>query len=280
LRHESGEPAVDCDFAAVRSRIAASDAAVYFTWLGGGQDSVPHEDGWAVNISHVYSDSDLTLDPKRYSRKAVELRSALASLPHFELGEAVDFIPEGHTSGGCKAAAVPSAVYRYVELQDIGYGDFRPHEMRGWELPGRAKHFAEPGDVFFGSIWGSATKWCYIPDTDDNIVVTNGCFRCRMKAPMDRYLPDLLSYLGSEGWGVQMRSFSRGSDGLAEVSLADAKKIIIPVLSDGARRNMSGQMGSFQCGKGTVSSLVESMRKSGEISYPEPPKRPSHIVLV
>ena len=49
---------------------------------------------------------------------------------------------------------------------------------------------------------------------------------------MEKYTTDLLAYLNSEGWGVQMRSFARGSDGLAEICQNDAEKVIIPLLSD------------------------------------------------
>ena len=49
---------------------------------------------------------------------------------------------------------------------------------------------------------------------------------------MGQYTADLLAYLNSEGWGVQMRSFARGSDGLAEICEDDVKKVIIPLLTD------------------------------------------------
>lgn len=58
--------------------------------------------------------------------------------------------------------------------------------------------------------------------------------------------------MNSEGWAVQMRAFSRGSDGLAEVCEEDAKNVFVPVLSDDDKT----------------------------LNFEEPEKRPSHIVLV
>lgn len=152
--------------------------------------------------------------------------------------------------------------------------------MRGWELPSRAKHFASAGDIYIGSIWGSAIKWCYIPQNANNIVVTNGCFHCRVKKGMEQYTTDLLAYLNSEGWGVQMRAFARGSDGLAEICEEDAKNVIIPLLSDDIRESLSEYVEKLQQGTTTVNSVVKQLVKDKKVEYNDPDKRPSHIVLV
>ena len=279
INHE-GELIIDCDFYEILDRISAGDAAIYFDWLKRESRQQPQPEGWSIRINHVYSDNDLTMDPKRYSRKVVELRSALMEREHFTLGDIVDFIPESFTIKGEKTAIIPSMLYQYVEIQDMGFGDYHSNELRGWELPSRARHFAESGDIYFGSIWGSAVKWCIIPDNSENIVVTNGCFRCRIKKEMKKYLPDLLSYMNSEGWGVQMRSFARGSDGLAEISQADAEKVIIPVLDDISRKEIAQVIPGLISGKSTIKSLTKTMLKAGKITYTDPNKRPSHIVLV
>jgi len=79
---------------------------------------------------------------------------------------------------------------------------------------------------------GSVSKWCYIGKNIENIIVTNGCHRCRIKTNKEDYLLDLLAYMNTEGWATQLRSISRGSDGLAEVSIEDAKQVIIPIIED------------------------------------------------
>lgn len=228
----------------------------------------------------IYDDPDLTIDPKRYSKKVVDLRSKLKTQPYVLLGDVVDFIPEKQNAYGKKITVQKSSIYQYVEIQDIGFGDFHCKEMRGWELPSRAKHFSSAGDIYIGAIWGSAIKWCYIPEGIDNVVVTNGCFRCRVKAGMEKFTPDLLAYLNSEGWGVQMRAFSRGSDGLAEICEDDAKNVIIPLLSDDVRDGLSEYVENLQRGTTTINSVVKQLIKDERIAYNDPDKRPSHIVIV
>ena len=277
---ENGEPVLDCDFEEAVSRIVSSDAANCFEWLTKGKKPNPNVDGWSISIRTVYKDPDLTIDPKRYCKKVVQLRKTLLQEPHILLGELVDFIPEKQTSQGKKISARKSNLYQYVEIQDIGYGDFHSKEMRGWELPSRAKHFSDAEDIYIGSIWGSAVKWCFIPHGLENVVVTNGCFRCRTKTGMEKHLPDLLAYLNSEGWGVQMRAIARGSDGLAEICEEDAKNVIIPLLSDDVRESLLGYVENLKQGTTTMNTVVKQLIKEKEVQYNDPEKRPSHIVLV
>lgn len=277
---ENGSPIIDCDFESAINRILSSDAANCFDWITRGKTVDQSIEGWSISIEYVYNDPDLTMDPKRYAKKVVALRNSLLTKPHCILGDMVDFIPEMQNKCGGKVLIHKSTLYQYVEIQDIGFGDFHSKEMRGWELPSRAKHFSEAGDIYIGSIWGSAIKWCYIPHGVDNVVVTNGCFRCRVKPEMEKYLPDLLAYLNSEGWGVQMRSFARGSDGLAEICEDDAKQVIIPLLKDSTREKLSEYVANLQRGTTTINTVVKRLIKENQVDYDDPPKRPSHIVLV
>lgn len=190
------------------------------------------------------------------------------------------FIPEKQDIEGERISINKSKIYQYVEIQDIGFGDYHSKDLRGWELPSRAKHFAEPNDIYIGSIWGSAIKWCYIPQGVNNVVVTNGCFRCRVKDGMEKYTTDLLAYLNSEGWGVQMRSFARGSDGLAEICQNDAEKVIIPLLSDNTREDLLKYVQSLRQGATSLNTVIKQLIKSKKVDYEDPKKRPSHIVLV
>ena len=101
-----------------------------------------------------------------------------------------------------------------------------------------------------------------------------------MKADKINYLPDLLAYMNSEGWAVQMRSFSRGSDGLAEICEEDAAKVIIPLLDDDVRNELLPAVSSLQEGSTSINSIVRGFIISSKVNYSEPRKRPSHIVLV
>ena len=86
--------------------------------------------------------------------------------------------------------------------------------------------------------------------------------------------------MNSEGWGVQMRAFARGSDGLAEICEEDAKNVIIPLLSDDIRESLSEYVEKLQQGTTTVNSVVKQLVKDKKVEYNDPDKRPSHIVLV
>ena len=93
-------------------------------------------------------------------------------------------------------------------------------------------------------------------------------------------MPDLLAYMNSEGWAVQMRSMSRGSDGLAEICEEDASQIIIPTLSSKVRASLNPTIKALQKGSTSLNSLIYSLIKTKTVEYFEPSKRPSHIVLV
>lgn len=273
------------------TRLAAIVSLPRFTFKSSGADvsasvlylekrSIPPIEGWSISIDNIYIDPDLTMDPKRYGEKVVKLRNALLGEPHLLLGDIVDFIPEKQSSQGKTVSISKSERYHYIEIQDIGFGDYHSKEIRGWELPSRAKHFSEVDDIYIGAIWGSSVKWCYIPQGATNVVVTNGCFRCRVKSGMEKYTADLLAYLNSEGWGVQTRSFARGSDGLAEICEDDAKKVIIPLLTDTMRESLSKYVQNLQHGTTTLNTVIKPLIKGKDIDYQDPQKRPSHIVLV
>jgi type I restriction enzyme M protein len=276
-----GELVVDSDFATAVQRIRDSDAVNDFPWLVEGK--VVESDGlaWAMPISKSIGDDDLTLDPKRFCRKVILLRKQLESQEHFLLGDVVDFLPERLSSAGMTNKITASKMYRYVELQDIGYGDYMANEMRGWQLPSRARHFAEEGDIYFGSIWGSVSKWCYIGSGTSNTLVTNGCHRCRIKPGKENRLLDLLSYMNTEGWSVQLRAMARGSDGLAEVTVEDAKTVIIPVINEKSiRADLEGFVENLKGGRVTMSTAVNQLLSTNKWKIDEPKNRPSHIVLV
>lgn len=286
---------IDTDFPNILSRIRNSKAALnYFEWLQKENlfslihhdDSVnnlnnKNEGSHCVSIQTILSDSDLTIDPKRYLKKTEEVKNKIKLNKHVRLGDIVNFLPEKIDSSGNKIIIQKNKKYKYVQLDDISYGEFGSNEMYGWQLPSRAKHFAEHGDLYFGSIWGSVAKWCYIGLAHNGYVVTNGCHRCRFKDGMEKYLPDLLSFLNTEAWAIQMRSLARGSDGLAEISSLDASNILIPILSNEEREAVNPFIEHLKIGTVSLKSFLET-RKSEMKTYLscDFPQRPSHIVLV
>jgi type I restriction enzyme M protein len=269
-----GNPLLLQDFDRMVADMRRSKAATRFKWLAGGATS-GKKDGWSISAAKVTDDPLLTLDPKRLSRKAVELRDELASKPHFRLGDLVEFVTE---SG---AAWPVSNTYRYVELQDITAGSYRWTTLRGWELPSRARHAAESGDVFVGSVWGSVQKWMVTGGDTDGLLVTNGCRRLRMKKGKEKYLLDLVVALSTESYATQMRALARGSDGLAEVHEDDAAEVFIPkITSSKQRKELEPFVKQLLAGYTSVRAKVDDMIESGDLPIPVPDKRPSHSVLV
>lgn len=278
---DDGSLIIESDFEGAIERIRGSNAASHFDWLVEGQNIDNDADSWSIPISEVINDPDLTLDPKRYCKKSFGLKQELVKEEHFLLGDIVDFIPEKTTSSGFPAKAVSSREYSYVEIADIGYGDFDSKKIRGWELPSRGRHFTECDDIYFGSIWGSVAKWCYFGEGYENHVVTNGCHRCRIKPGKEQYLIDLIAYMNTEGWATQLRSLARGSDGLAEVIIEDAKYVIIPAIKNTRVRDEIGVfVENLKKGKVTLKSTVANLINDDVWDIKEPKKRPSHIVLV
>ncbi len=279
--NDDGDLIIDSDFNFAVQKIRASQAGEDFTWLSYGHVRSEIRESWALNINNIIKDADLTIDPKRYCRKVVQLRESLSKRLKLTLGDLVDFIPEKMTTENKQMKIKGSADYKYVELQNIGYGEYSFEEMKGWELPSRARHFAEEGDIYFGSIWGSVAKWCYIGKGVDSIVVTNGCHRCRIKKEMEGYLIDLVAYMNTEGWATQMRSFARGSDGLAEVSIDDVKQVIIPIIEDVKLKDeLLPYVENLKQSRFTINNTINLLLNRKQWDITEPTKRPSHIVLV
>ena len=77
-----------------------------------------------------------------------------------------------------------------------------------------------------------------------------------------------------------MSALARGSDGLAEIYIEDAKDIVIPKLSDSAREALRSTVERMLEGRSTLSGEVEALVKDGRINYCAIEKRASHIVLV
>ena len=120
---KDGDPILDCDFMPAVDRIVNSDAANCFEWLNKNRQSHYNPESWSIGIDLVYADPDLTLDPKRYGRKVMQLREKLSKNPHVLLGNIVDFIPECQTSDGLKIRINKSAIYNYcIVLKKVDLG--------------------------------------------------------------------------------------------------------------------------------------------------------------
>ena len=275
-----GELSLDADFDKILDSIDQSSAATIFPWLHRSEGPAKGT-GWAVSIKTVLGEPTLCLDPKRYCRKVSDLRSSLEKVTHFRIGDLTRFVEQLTARDGTRCSPEASVVYRYTQIDDIEIGEFIWSNLRGWELPDRAKHFAEPGDLFVGSIWSSVEKWFICPEDATNLLVTNGCHRLVMKdgtAADD--LIDLVAGLCSDAYGTQMRALARGSDGLAEVSQEDMREVILPRLTAAQRASLRPLVQQLLAGRSRLDIEVRARSAKGELPYPQLAPRPTHSAQV
>ena len=270
---DDNNPMLDADFASVLGRLRAGDAGARFGWLAGAQ--APTDPGHTVPVSEIIADPLRCLDPKRYSEKFRRVREAIAAGPHVRLGDVVEVVPE------LKSAALskrdPAAIYRYVDISNTGPGVYTSTRIRGWELPSRARHEANPGDIFVGSIWSSVRTWFLAGEPD--LIVTNGFHRLRLTDP-DVVL-DLVAGLCTEAYAVQMRGLARGSDGLAEITADDLRDVVLPRITDPTVRvQLHPFVNQLLHGQQSLKATVAQMVDNQELPLPPVPPRPSHVALV
>lgn len=272
---DNGDPITDADFDKVLARLAASAAHDQFPWLA--QDTEPGgEPGHTVPVSTFFDDATLCMDPKRYSEKALAVRNDIMSGKHFTLRDVAQYIPQMTERDAAKLPA--SAVYRYVEISNVGPGLFSGQEVRGWELPKRARHKPDQGDLLIGGVWGSVSKW-FIATDEDNVLATNGFHRLRI-ADRDRLL-DVVAGLCTEGFAVQARAIALGSDGLAEVAPDDLMNVVFPVIEDpDIRAELMPFVDNLLDGHVSLKATIDQLYAERKLPMPYVAPRPSHVVLV
>lgn len=281
----AGRKVIKSDFSAVLDDIRNSPVVSHFPWLVKDLGLAPHGKkalGWAVAIDVVLNDKALTLDAKRHSRKLAQLQSEIRGRKHLKLTQIFDVVPQGKVAAGTAFKKKDELVYAYVDIDNIGAGNYRVTNLRGWELPQRAKHIAEPLDVFVGSIWSSVSKWCLIGNTvQERLVVTNGCHRLRLRKGMEKYLLDVCVFLCSEAYATQMRALARGSDGLAEIHEDDLALVLVPLISHASERSvLQPFVDALLQGAPTLKDQVINMLATSALKLPLPPRRPHHSALV
>lgn len=278
------EPIVDADFDRVLSDIRGSAAAQDFPWLAASstRNLILDGAGYSISVNDILSEEYLTLDAKRYCQKVVSVRASIKSHEHFHLGSVVEIISERTTSEGQTIRKSNADIYRYVELGGVDAGMYRYETMRGWELPDRARHFAEPGDLYIASVWGSVRKWCVVGDDAAGLVITNGMLRLRMKPDVDPGLiVDIVAGFASEAYTVQMRALARGSDGLAEIRAEELGHVVLPKIPDGpARDQIKAFVDQMLAGMTSIESAVRTFGEKGLLPTEPVTPRSSHTQLV
>jgi type I restriction enzyme M protein len=275
-----GELLLDSDFGSAVTDLRNSQAGIHFPWLLDSGAAGPDGSGWGVSIENVLNDPYLTLDPKRHSSKYINVLESISKIDHFALGDIVDIIAEKVTSTGAKVKKESKKIYKYVQIADMDFGAYSSTVLRGWALPDRGKHFAEAGDLYVGSIWASVATWCIIPKGTQDTVVTNGCYRLRIKPGMEEFLPDLVSFICTENYRIQMRAIARGSDGMAAITGEDLLKVMVVKLSDDARNEVKPYVDNLLEGMSHIKAKVQNLQAENKISIADADMRSSHVLLV
>jgi len=276
ILNDRNEPVPDTDFDRVLRDLHASDVAAAFPWLTAGlAPPPPNARGWSVSIRDVLDRRDLSLDPKRWCQRHLAVRQHITSLPHFRIGDLVEVIPESPASWESRE------VFQYVELQNVSDGIVTPTSLRGWQLPKRARHQAEQGDLFVANVWGSVNKWFLAGGECKDWVVSNGFHRLRLKPAAQDTLPDLVAGLNTEAYRIQARAVATGSDGLAEINSDDLLDIVLPRVTDPeARNDLQTAINLLLAGRSTLANGVASLVKSGKIPTAPVPPRSTNWVQV
>jgi type I restriction enzyme M protein len=152
LLNEENEPELDADFRQVLVEFLQSPAIDYFDWTIADREIGMGPQSEGIDIAEVASISDLNLDPKRYSSKYRAVRRRIEEEDCFCLGDVLELASKGRPN------VVPSNLYQYVEIELIGIGEYDFTEMRGWQLPGRARLLADAGDIFIPHLLGLRWK--------------------------------------------------------------------------------------------------------------------------
>jgi type I restriction enzyme M protein len=264
---------IDADFDRVLQDFLGSRAAEVFPWIVQGRHAKPG--GWSVGIDKVLARDDLSIDPKRWCERVSRVRKKISKLDHFALGDVVE------VASVIGLPTEKSKIYQYVEIEATADGVAMPTPLRGWQLPDRARHRANPGEIFVGKVWSSVGKWFVAGSDCKDMIVTNGFHRLQLKKGQECRLLDVVVALNTEAYRIQARAFATGSDGLADLSEANLTEILMPIVaSKSTRETLRPMVDALLAGRSTVARMVGGLLAEGALPVIDVPARSSHVVQV
>lgn len=124
-----------------------------------------------------------------------------------------------------------SKMYSYIPIGSAGKSYYKTDNyIRGWDLPGRAKQLTREGDIFISRLEGSSfTFFMTTKQDEENVIVTNGMFKVRIKNEIERL--SLFKYLFNEEFWIQQRLATNGAI-MATAGEKEFKKIIVPLIDE------------------------------------------------
>lgn len=261
--------------AKVLAAVASSTATATFTWLAAGHRPDPPNPGHTIAPHTITALEDLNLDPKRHSARHHATRTRVTALAHISLGDIVKLHPPTPQP---TANTDPDHRYAYVDLASAGIGTYTTTVTASRSLPARARHHAQPGDLFVASIWGSASKW-FIAGPEPDLMVSNGFHWLTIVD--DTLALDLLTALCTETYTTQVRALARGSDGLAALTSDGLLAIVLPrVTNPDSRRQLTPLVHQLRAGIPTLASAVAHLVANHQLPGLDQPPRSSRHTLV
>jgi len=104
------------------------------------------------------------LNPKRYLRN---YKNAISREGLVRLGDVATIVKT-------KFKKEPSKIYNYIDIGSISTPFYNSTEMRGWELPTRAKFILKDGDVLISRLEGKLSYCVFTGEKDKIYVSTSG----------------------------------------------------------------------------------------------------------
>ena len=188
LLDEDNNPILDSDFSDVLDDFRRSAVSHRYPWILSGRKIPEGSQSETTSVKEVIRHRRLLLDPKRYCAKYMNLRREVSCRDHFSISEVLEKVDQKQFK------PVASSIYHYVEIEDVRCGSHDFKELRGWQLPGRARLRANFKDVFIAHVWGCAGKWFVVSEgMHERMVVTNGCTRFRVQPTSEELFIDLVA---------------------------------------------------------------------------------------
>lgn len=202
LKDSAGDPIPNNDLVEISEKFKSFAKAERISGLNSTGSTYEFE---TVRSSEVLASHDAILSPKRYSAEYLLLRKKLSEIETFTLASIGAVISNSSTF-----TRISNQRYIYLDIGQIGrctYG--LDNEMRGWELPDRAKQKVNNGDILVSRLAGSANKFCLINTGHDNLIATNGLWRIRVEDEETRLA--ILHFMFSKDYQIQIDALATGS---------------------------------------------------------------------
>ena len=181
-----------------------------------------------VNFSEI-QDNGFAIRPRMHDRRtgyALTVRK-IKKQKHFNLSGN----PEISVSNNDGLRFTPREHYRYIDTGSVYKGQLKDApEMRGWELPSRAKQRIQKNDILVAKMGGSEKNFLYVLSKWNDYIASNGFYKVRISDDKKRL--SFYRFLFSNEYLVQARALPTGTI-MGDIKEDDfISHLYIPILDD------------------------------------------------